>query len=180
MSVSYCPHCGAKAEGGADFCTRCGRRLEPSEAQGAIGGFAGGTRQGLLSMQCQKCGAQLPSSEGMSVVTCNFCGATYRVDDGSRKVVYERIDQAKIREADVSLRKAEMKAAAKERRERSSTNALVGMVIFLCLDFALLEGMTGDVVPTVGCVVVAAILGIALFFRNQPRLWKELVSKFLK
>lgn len=149
-------------------------------AQGVSRSSGGGRKPGLLSMQCQKCGATLPYSEGMSVVTCNFCGATYRVDDGSQKYVYEKTDRAKIREADVHLREAEMKAAARERRERSSTNGLIGMVIFLCLDFALLEGMGGNILAVIGCIGVSVILGVALFFRNQPKLWQALVSKLVK
>jgi len=77
----FCPNCGKELPDGAKFCMECGtpmtaNRNNQSE-QGQENHF------NLKQMVCKHCGAMISYSDQIDHVTCNYCGATFMIDDAA-------------------------------------------------------------------------------------------------
>ena len=87
----------------------------------------------LIKLKCEGCGAILKVNENLKKISCNYCGTEFIVDDDSTTHTYIKIDQAKIKEAEIKDKINERKLKYKEREEIRTI-----IVIFLLFTFAIL------------------------------------------
>ena len=55
----------------------------------------------MITMKCPECGATMSLEQGRRECFCQYCGTKLFVDDGSTSYTYRKIDEARIREADI-------------------------------------------------------------------------------
>lgn len=67
----------------------------------------------VVDFTCPHCGGALQIEEGRKQIFCEYCGAKLLFDDGNRTITVVNVirDEARIREADVELKKVEQEAA---------------------------------------------------------------------
>ena len=73
----------------------------------------------MISLKCPECRADLSIEDGCKECFCQFCGAKILIDDGSTTHTYRKIDEARIKEAEIRLRELEI-----EEKERALENEL--------------------------------------------------------
>lgn len=55
----------------------------------------------LISLKCPECKADLNIEEGRKTCYCQYCGTKILIDDNSSTYTYRKIDEARIKEAEV-------------------------------------------------------------------------------
>lgn len=55
----------------------------------------------MITMKCPECGATMSLEQGRRECFCQYCGTKLFVDDGSTSYTYRKIDEARIKEADI-------------------------------------------------------------------------------
>lgn len=67
----------------------------------------------VVDFTCPHCGGALQIEEGRKQIFCEYCGAKLLFDDGNRTITIINVirDEARIKEADVELKKVEQEAA---------------------------------------------------------------------
>lgn len=102
----------------------------------------------IIPIVCPSCGAQLEIAEERETCFCSYCGAQIMlVDENHTKHTYRKIDDARIREADVkeaiALKKIEVNEA-KEKRENKTTL----IILAICFGVPLILGLFfGLIIP---------------------------------
>ena len=76
----------------------------------------------MIPISCPRCGGSIHVPAGRRTCFCTYCGSQLYADDGSTIVEYRVIDEARIREAEISsqleLRKLEIAEAKRKTRNR--------------------------------------------------------------
>lgn len=67
----------------------------------------------VVDFMCPHCGGALQIEEGRKQIFCEYCGAKLLIDDGNHTLTVVNVirDEARIKEADVELKKVEQEAA---------------------------------------------------------------------
>lgn len=55
----------------------------------------------LISLKCPECKADLNIEEGRKICYCQYCGTKILIDDNSSTNTYRKVDEARIKEAEV-------------------------------------------------------------------------------
>lgn len=58
----------------------------------------------MISMKCPECKANLDIEEGRKYCFCTYCGTKIMIDDGSKTFTYKKVDEARIKEAEIDER----------------------------------------------------------------------------
>ena len=89
----------------------------------------------LIALACPKCGASIQQQEGRDVAYCSYCGTKLLVDDGSAKVTYRTVDEARIRELEIEQEREHRRAELEERRRpgRVKLSIVLGGAGFLMM-----------------------------------------------
>lgn len=99
----------------------------------------------IISLKCPECGADISIEEGHKQCFCQYCGAKIMIDDGSTTHTYRKVDEAKIKEAEVDklirLKELEIKQKEAERK---------GKIKILKIKAVLLLVFTGAIVIIFG------------------------------
>lgn len=105
----------------------------------------------LVKLKCEGCGAILKVNEELKKVTCNYCGTEFFVDDGSTKHTYRKIDEARIKEAEVSekiklkeLELEEKKIKSKEKSKEFKIKISIVLVIIMIIGWFLGDASGDD------------------------------------
>lgn len=100
----------------------------------------------LVKLKCEGCGNILKVNEELKKVTCNYCGTEFLVDDGAIKHTYRKIDEARIKEAEVSekvrlkeLELEELKIKSKEKSKAFKIKISIILVIVMIIGWFLGE-----------------------------------------
>lgn len=119
----------------------------------------------LQSLKCPECRAILEIEEGRPFCYCQYCGTKIMIDDGSTTYTYHKIDEARLREAeikrDIRLKELEIeerKRVAKERTRATKIKAsiLLGIIGSILLVVGFLGGeATGN--PDSGLYMLAYV-----------------------
>lgn len=95
----------------------------------------------LVKLKCEGCGAILKVNEELKKITCNYCGTEFLVDDGSTKHTYRKIDEARIKEAEVSekiklkeleLEEQKMKSKEKGKIFKVKISIILVIIMIIC------------------------------------------------
>ena len=121
----------------------------------------------IMSVKCPECNATLSIEDDRKRCFCQYCGTKIIIDDGSTTHTYRKIDEARIREADVKenirlreLAIEEKKLEAKENTNKQKVKAtiILGVVGMLCFFIASIGGIYGlGPIGIIGFIVFAII-----------------------
>lgn len=100
----------------------------------------------MIAVQCPQCGADLDIEEGRKTCFCTYCGAKIMIDDGSKTYTYRKVDEARIKEAEVDER-IRLKELEIENRKLGLRHTLIKLWI--------------------GIVVVIAVIAILILLFDQ-------------
>ncbi len=97
----------------------------------------------LIPVIYPKCGAQIQIKEGTKTCFCTYCGTQIIFDDDSTKVTYRKVDEARIKEADVKqlLALKEMEIEEKKRQDRKTALKILAIVSGIIFVLALIVGL---------------------------------------
>lgn len=84
----------------------------------------------VISLKCPECNASLSIEEGRTQCFCQYCGTKILLDDGSTTYTYRKIDEARLKEAEVRLRELEIEQEEK-RANRKKSKLKIAVTIFL-------------------------------------------------
>ena len=77
----------------------------------------------LISLKCPECKADLNIEEGRKMCYCQYCGTRILIDDNSSTRTYLKIDEARIKEAEVDkairLKELEIEQMKLQNEERT-------------------------------------------------------------
>lgn len=74
----------------------------------------------MISLKCPECGANISIEERHKQCFCQYCGAKIILDDGNTTHTYHKVDEARIKEAEVDklIRLKELEIEKEERQYR--------------------------------------------------------------
>lgn len=76
----------------------------------------------IISLKCPECDANISIEENLKQCFCQYCGTKIIIDDGSTMHTYRKVDEARIKEAEVKesirLKELEIKERAQITKER--------------------------------------------------------------
>lgn len=77
----------------------------------------------LISLKCPECKVDLNIEEGRKICYCQYCGTKILIDDNSSTRTYRKIDEARIKEAEVDkairLKELEIEQMKLQNEERT-------------------------------------------------------------
>ena len=130
----------------------------------------------LVSLKCPECHAALAIEEGRKYCFCQYCGTKILIDDGSTSHTYRKIDEARIKEAEVKERirlkellLEEKKQAAKERRNKVKIiiSVILGIIGLLFLTIGLSGGAATESIGIIGMAALSILIYIWLLGSYQ-------------
>lgn len=146
----------------------------------------------VISLKCPECGANISVEAGRKECFCTYCAAKIIIDDGSTTHTYRKVDEARIKEAEVSekIRLKELlleetrlamekeKEAKKERKRAFQLKcyfitivvSLLMMLVGFFLDNVLNLGVgSGLLIIGLYALVFAVILIVGLFTTENEK-----------
>lgn len=137
----------------------------------------------IISLKCPECGATLDVEEGKKFYFCNYCGSKILIDDGNTNNTNRIVDEARIREAEISreLRLKEMELDNKKRRNTVIVTilkiivtiplllAIICMITVLSMMFSD-NGMSGNesmIALLGGTIIIGIIILWFMWFRRK-------------
>ena len=128
----------------------------------------------IISLKCPECNATLSVEGDRKYCFCQYCGAKILIDDGSTTHTYRKVDEARIREADIQenirlreLMLEEKKFAAKERMKAIKIKLSIILAV-LAIGLIAIE----SIFPS-GAFGVAGLACLSILFL----IWKSGKSK---
>ena len=84
----------------------------------------------VTPLTCPKCGGALQPPPGQNHCYCMYCGTRLHIDDGSQTLVYRKVDETRIREAEIGerLELARMELDEKRRPGRIKLTAFLAVL----------------------------------------------------
>lgn len=104
----------------------------------------------LIKLKCEGCGAILKVNEELKKVTCNYCGTEFFVDDSSIKHTYRKIDEARMKEAEVveKLKLKELEISEKRHEEDKKVLKIMAIItligVFVAIISVIIASNSGD------------------------------------
>lgn len=87
----------------------------------------------VISLKCPECNASLSIEEGRTQCFCQYCGTKILLDDGSTTYTYRKIDEARLKEAEVRLRELEIEQEEKRANRKKSKAKIVATIILVLI-----------------------------------------------
>lgn len=107
----------------------------------------------IVSLKCPGCGADINVDYDRKIVFCEYCGKKIFIDDEIKRtehteninVTYRKIDEAKLREADVRIKEAEIRERRELRRDqkritKKKRHRFVILAILILIAFGTVKG----------------------------------------
>ena len=135
-----------------------------------IGAKPSSTSTVVTPLSCPKCGGAIQVPTGQRQCYCFYCGTPLHIDDGSQTLVYRKVDETRIREAELneSLERARMKLEEKHRPGRIKLSIFLAILGAAMIIAGFFLGHASNDANSPWYVV--AILGIWLPI-SIPYLW---------
>ena len=88
-------------------------------------------RTGVVAkpLVCPKCGGAIQVPEGQRQCYCTFCGTALQIDDGSQTLLYCKVDETRIREAELRNSLERERMALEEARRPGRTKAMIVLAL---------------------------------------------------
>ena len=83
----------------------------------------------LISLKCPECDANLSIEEGRTQCFCQYCGTKILLDDGGKTYTYRKIDEARLKEAEIRLKELEIEEEEKRANRKKSKVKIVATII---------------------------------------------------
>lgn len=101
----------------------------------------------MVSLKCPECGARLSIEEGHRQCFCQYCGTKIMLDDGSKTYTYHRVDEARLKEAEVEerIRLKELEIEEQRRISKEKTKLFK-------IKASIILGIIGAILMVVGFV----------------------------
>lgn len=99
----------------------------------------------MVSVKCPECNAALSIEENRKHCFCQYCGTKIMVDDGSTMHTYRKVDEARIKEAEVneSIRLSELMLEEKKYADKKRAKAFK-------VKASIVLGIVGSILLVVG------------------------------
>ena len=132
-----------------------------------------------ISLKCPECGAELSVEEDRKQCFCQYCGSKILIDDGSTSHVYRKVDEARIKEAEVRelLRLKELELEEKKQAAKAETRklrikwsiilAIIGVALMM-IGFIVMD-VTDDPDSPIGILAIIGmfcLMGIAAIWMS--------------
>ena len=167
---------GSPIVGGfVDAAKQVGDAFGQAFKNGQSGVDASAPQSSLIAMTCPKCGASIQQQEGRDVAYCSYCGTKLLVDDGSAKVTYRTVDEARIRELEIEQERERRRTELEEKRRPGRVKLSIvlggtGFLMMLVGWFAAYSSGDSD-----SPWYLVAIMGM-LFLMIVPLIWLMAMS----
>ena len=89
----------------------------------------------MISLKCPECGSDIDIEEGHKQCFCKYCGTKILIDDGNSTYTYRKVDEARIKEAEVdkAIRLKELEIEQEKNLQLEKTKELkTKFTIILC------------------------------------------------
>lgn len=97
----------------------------------------------MITMKCPECGATMSLEQGRRECFCQYCGTKLFVDDGSKSYTYRKIDEARIKEADID-KEIELKRLENESIKMKFKMGSFLVVAFIAVVLSILSEVNFD------------------------------------
>jgi len=113
----------------------------------------------LTAVVCPSCGAKIQVKAGIPFCFCTYCGTQIHLDDGSTTHTHRKVDEARIREAELNamLELKKMELAEKRRQDSKKAAKYLALVIAGLGLLALLISLFSTTVATTIGVVLSVL-----------------------
>ena len=132
-----------------------------------------------ISLKCPECNANLSVDESLKQCFCQYCGTKIMLDDGSTNYVYRKVDEARIKEAEIreNIRLRELELEEKrymDKKKAKSFKVKVSIVLAIIGILMMAIGFLGEgelfVLSAIG---MWCCLAIAFLWNNNDKDGKE-------
>lgn len=150
--------------------------LEDVEAVRSAAAVNASRRQASVTpLTCPKCGGAIQVPDGQKQCFCTYCGTPLQVDDGSQTLLYRKVDETRIREAEIDK---ELELARLQLEEKRRPGRIKASIILAVIGSAMMIGgwflgsSSGDsnspgyLLSTLGMLALMGIMYIWLFASN--------------
>ena len=125
----------------------------------------------MIPISCPRCGGSIHVPAGRRTCFCTYCGSQLYADDGSTIVEYRVIDEARIREAEISsqleLRKLEIAEA-----KRKTRNRILGLITIVGAAIIAGAAVVYNFANQSPWALLVGVLGVFLVF-IELMIWYE-------
>lgn len=106
----------------------------------------------MVSVVCPECRANLEIAPDRKMCYCQYCGTKVMIDDGSTTHTYRKIDEARIKEAEIKevIRLKELELEEKKRIASERTKIFKGLLKTLKILFSIILGIIGALFIALG------------------------------
>ena len=125
----------------------------------------------LIKLKCEGCGASLEVNEELKKVHCNYCGTEFIVDDGSTKHTYRKIDEARLKEAEVSekIRLKELELEERKMLSKEKIKSIKIKILMFLGAVALIDFIFGDGSLAFGLLFIGAWVWLISLASNSDK-----------
>lgn len=117
----------------------------------------------LKPITCPKCGGNVTIPEEQKTCYCTWCGAQLSIEDGSTTITYRTVDEARIKELELEIKRMELEE--KHRPWRIKTIAILAIVGFAMVAGGYCLGdASGDSDSTWYTIAICGYLPLAAAF----------------
>ena len=136
----------------------------------------------LITLRCTNCGADLQIDSERKEAYCTFCGTKLFVDDESIRITNRIVDEARLKEAEVRLKRLEYEHERELRQENRLQEHrrvfLTAVIVYVCaLLFTYLIQEWNEVFPFVLVFGGIALLSIRSAGRREVYVRQEYVRQ---
>lgn len=95
----------------------------------------------IISLKCPECGADIDIEEGHKQCFCKYCGTKILIDDGNSTYTYRKVDEARIKEAEVdkAIRLKELEIEQEKNLQFEKTKELKTKITILLCTIAVIS-----------------------------------------
>lgn len=111
----------------------------------------------IISLKCPECGADISIEEGHKQCFCQYCGAKILIDDGTTTHTYRKVDEARIKEAEVEreirLKELELELYDKQTKEKNQKlrHKYLNAAICIAILISILFMIVGKIIKNDAC-----------------------------
>lgn len=106
------------------------KTMRASESSNANAAEPHRSHAAVMPLTCPKCGGAIHVPEGQRQCFCTYCGTPLQIDDGTKTLLYRKVDETRIREAEIDkeLELARMQLEEKRRPGRIRASIILAIV----------------------------------------------------
>lgn len=130
----------------------------------------------MVSLKCPECKANLSIEANRKQCFCQYCGTQIMIDDGSTSHTYRKVDEARLREAEVNehIRMRELELEEKKYADKQKTKFFkikLSIVLAIIGVLMMILGISGEGTLSFGLMVIGmwVLLAIAFIWNDNGK-----------